>query len=78
MQTKLTLRLEDNLIARAKDYSKRSGKSLSEVVADYFAHLEKPAPVRDLPPVTSALKGLLKPASLDRKDYRDYLADKYL
>ena len=51
MQTKLTLRLEDHLIAQAKDYAQASGKSLSQMVAEYFARLEKPAPaLRPLPP----------------------------
>ena len=37
MQTKLTLRLDAHLIAQAKARAQRQGKSLSQVVADYFA-----------------------------------------
>jgi hypothetical protein len=79
MQTKLTLRLEDHLIAQAKDYAQASGKSLSQLVAEYFARLEKPAPaLRPLPPLTARLKGALAVnPSGDEQDYRDYLEDKY-
>ncbi len=37
MQTKLTLRLEDKLIKQAKE----QGKSLSQIVADYFTVFTK-------------------------------------
>ena len=40
MKTKLTLRLDDQLIRKAKDYSDRSGKSVSRLVADYFSLIE--------------------------------------
>ena len=36
MQTKLTLRLDDWLIRKAKRFSKKTGKSVSKIVADYF------------------------------------------
>ena len=36
MQTKLTLRLESELIEQAKEHAKQQGKSLSQIVADYF------------------------------------------
>lgn len=81
MQTKLTLRLEEELIERAKLYAKQSGKSLSQMVADYFVQLEqtiKPPAAQDLPPATRALRGILKPALLDKQDYHRHLEEKYL
>lgn len=78
MQTKLTLRLEEQLIANAKCHAKQTGKSLSQMVADYFALLEKKAPVPVLPPITTALKGCLQPADLNEQAYHAYLEDKYL
>ena len=36
MQTKLTLRLEDQLIEQAKAYAAKAGKSVSQVVSEYF------------------------------------------
>ena len=41
MQTKLTLRLDDELIEEAKSYAARAGKSVSQIVADYFRLLTK-------------------------------------
>ncbi len=39
MQTKLTLRLEERLIVRAKAWARRRGVSLSETVAAMFEQL---------------------------------------
>ena len=36
MRTRLTLRLEDQLIEKAKLYAAQAGKSVSQIVADYF------------------------------------------
>lgn len=71
MPTKLTLRLDEALIHRAKLYAAGQDRSLSQLVADYFAHLAvKPAgagkarrrgadarPV--FGPITTALNGAL-------------------
>ncbi|MHB8868098.1 MAG: DUF6364 family protein [Thermoleophilia bacterium] len=32
--------LDDHLIRKAKEYSHRSGKSVSKIVADYFSLIE--------------------------------------
>ena len=79
MHTKLTLRLDEKLIERAKSYSKESGKSVSQVVADYFALLENPAtPGREaLAPLTRSLHGSLRGAAVDEDDYRRHLEEKY-
>ena len=79
MQTKLTLRLEDKLIRRAKSYARRSGKSVSELVADLFSRLSTPEPAspRDLTPVVRRLAGALVGSTLDRSDYRKHLEDKF-
>ena len=40
MKTKLILRLDDKLINRAKSYAKKSGKSVSQIVAGYFSRMD--------------------------------------
>ena len=40
MNTKLTLRLDEDLIRAAKRYAGNSGKSVSQLVADYFAVID--------------------------------------
>ncbi len=36
MQTNVTLRLDERLVRRAKACARRSGKSVSQMVAEYF------------------------------------------
>lgn len=76
MHTKLTLRLDEALIASAKDYAAAHGSSVSQIVADYFAALtqktdllkpsiETTAPLDDweskLYPFTRSLLGIARP-----------------
>jgi hypothetical protein len=79
MQTKLTLRLEDHLIEQAKAYAARAGKSVSQVVADYFRLLTTDEPRKASPtaPVTQSLRGLLRGSALDEEDYREHLEEKH-
>ena len=80
MKTKLTLRLDANLIKSAKNHASISGKSVSQMVADYFYLLDiksKKKPLQ-LTPMVKSLKGILKDSDLDESDYKHYLADKYL
>jgi hypothetical protein len=79
MQTKLTLRLEGDLIERAKGYAERAGKSVSQLVADYFEMLppeEGKGTVR-LTPIVQSLLGVLKGAEVSEEDYRRHLEEKY-
>jgi len=78
VRTKLTLRLDTRLIRRAKAYSLRRGKSVSSVVADYFAALDAPAgsPLELTPKVLSLL-GSLGGSCLDEADYRRHLERKH-
>jgi hypothetical protein len=83
MQTKLTLRLESQLIEQAKEHAKQQGKSLSQVVADYFAAFAPGSQIRHsknkkTAPITQSLTGILKQSKLDEKDYKKYLEEKYL
>ena len=79
MQTKLTLRLEDQLIEQAKSYAAQAGKSVSQIVADYFKLLtsEQRKPVSPSTPITRSLRGLLRDSKLDEMDYRKYLEEKH-
>ena len=80
MHTKLTLRLEADLVQRAKSFAKKTGKSVSRIVADYFTVLERP-PRREKPaswpPLVRSLKGSLRRARVDEKDYQRYRQEKY-
>lgn len=79
MNSKLTLRLDDELIRSAKAYSIRSGKSLSRLVADYFALIDasEAAKGEELPPRVRSLFGSLAGASVTEQDYLRHLEDKH-
>jgi Family of unknown function (DUF6364) len=79
MQTKLTLRLDEALIKRAKIYAKHAGKPVSQLVAEYFAVLGTRIEDVDftLTRTVRQLKGALRGADVDVSDYRRYLEEKY-
>lgn len=78
MNTKLTLRMDDELIVKAKVYAERSGRSVSSLVADYFAILTSDQPpVFEITPRVHALLGVLKDAGVDEEDYKRHLLRKY-
>ena len=70
MQTKLTLRLDDELIDRAKQYAERSGRSVSQIVADYFALLDKEFSDGEdaLTPIVASMRGSLTEVEVDARE----------
>jgi len=78
VQTKLTLRMESELIERAKQHAKQQGKSLSQVVADYFAVYTQDKDKKNTAPVTKSLVGVFKESGLDQESYKKHLEEKYL
>ncbi|MBI4371003.1 MAG: antitoxin [Elusimicrobia bacterium] len=80
MQTKLTLRLEKNLISQAKSYAKKRGKSISRIVADYFKALGGPSAKSRaaLTPIVCSLKGSLRGANVVADDMHRRWEEKHL
>ncbi|MCA9410241.1 MAG: antitoxin [Candidatus Omnitrophica bacterium] len=78
MQTKLTLRLEREVIEQAKEHARKEGKSLSRIVSDYLKVLTRKPEREELLPHTKALAGLLKGSDIDEQDYKKHLEEKYL
>lgn len=79
MHEKLTLRLDRALIEKAKRYSRAHGKSVSRLVADYFAVLDSGHEAgTPLPPLTASLRGALQGREVSEADYRAHLDAKYL
>jgi hypothetical protein len=78
MNSKLTLRLDDELIESAKKYSAKTGKPVSRIVADLFAMIknEKLKEEYPLTPTVRSLKGALKGKQVDERDYKKYLEEK--
>ena len=79
MQTKLTLRVDEKLVKKAKAYAKKTGKSVSQLVAEYFSLLSpRPESERELTPAVRRLKGALKGGKSGAADYKTYLEEKHL
>jgi len=79
MNTKLTLRMDNDLIESAKQHSVKTGKSVSRIVSDLFQIIKNEKVNREysLTPTVKRLKGVLKKSTVDEKQYKKYLEDKY-
>jgi hypothetical protein len=77
MNTKLTLRLDDQLITRAKRHSSKSGKSLSKLVGDFFSLIDSDEIGTEITPRVRSLRGSLAGSGLDERDYRRHLEEKH-
>lgn len=79
MAAKLTLRMDERLIKQAKAYAKQSGKSVSRLVADFFALLNQ-EPEEDssrISPIVKSLRGIMRDTQVSPEDYKKYLEKKY-
>lgn len=71
---KLTLSVDEDAIETAKQYSKRHGTSISELVTRYLGSLEDEG--RSATHIVSKLRGILPPdVSVD--EYKQHIVDKY-
>jgi hypothetical protein len=73
---KLTLSVDDHVIARAKQFAKLHGSSVSKMVETYLFEVSEP-PSRSAKdsPILRSLRGIIKNA--DIADYRKHLVTKY-
>lgn len=89
MKTKLTLRIDEQLITKAKLAAQHHGVSVSEMVARWFSALPEPQSEEDwqqhLSPQLYHLIGILNPDGTNppitdellEAQYRAYLEEKY-
>jgi hypothetical protein len=83
MDTKLTLRLNDSVIERAKIYARSHKISLSKMIESYLDSLtkqnEEEKKKASITPLVESLSGVINlPADFDyKKEYRSYLDEKY-
>jgi hypothetical protein len=80
MDTKLTLKLEQDIIEKAKDYAKLRKTSLSKLIENYLQRItNEPRESEKITPLVKSLTGVLKlPEDFDhKKAYADYLTAKY-
>ena len=75
---KLTLNVDPEVIAGAKQYAAAHGTSLSKMFTRYLKIVTEKREKRSDTPITDELYGCLKGAIPDDVDYRDILIEKYL
>ena len=79
MQTKLTLRLDDEIIRGAKIFAKENGTSLSDMVENYFKTFAKTEQKIKPTPIVASLSGIIKDTKVTnlKDEYANYLNEKY-
>jgi hypothetical protein len=80
METKLTLRMDEKVIHRAKAYARKSGKPVSRLVSDFFVLLGSKEEIKasDMTPKVKSLRGVFRGSDFSIDKYRRHLEDKYL
>jgi hypothetical protein len=80
MDTKLTLKLDKEIIHRAKDYAESKKISLSKLIESYLQMLTNESSSKDkISPLVESLSGVIElPKKYHGKDdYANYLTEKY-
>ena len=79
MDTKLTLRLNSDIIKHARTYAKKKNTSLSKLIESYLGLLIEPNEKQEVTPLVKSLSGLLDlPENIDNKtNYRKHILNKY-
>jgi hypothetical protein len=73
---KLTLSVDSCVVSRAKEYAKREGLSVSQMVEAWLTAVVEPtARSTDSAPILRSVRGVLRNADID--EYRKHLAAKY-
>jgi macrodomain Ter protein organizer (MatP/YcbG family) len=80
MDTKLTVKLDGNVISRAKIYARKRKTSLSKMIENYLDVVSKPeAGENEISPLVRSLSGVIKlPDNYEyKKEYAEFLTQKY-
>jgi Family of unknown function (DUF6364) len=77
--SKLTLSVDNRVVARAKRYAAKRGTSVSQLVEQYLDRVSRPAAADqdEVTPLLRQLRAELKGVSLDVREYQRYLERKY-
>ena len=80
MDTKLTLKLDEDIIEKAKGYAKAKRTSLSVLIENYLQKITSDKKnSKKITPLVKSLSGIIDlPKDYNhKKDYADYLINKY-
>jgi hypothetical protein len=80
MDTKLTLKLDQTVIEKAKEFAKNQSTSLSKLIENYLLSItNEQTSEGNISPLVKSLSGVIKlPNDTDLKEeYSNYLTNKY-
>lgn len=79
MDSKLTLKLNKNVIEQAKRFAKQNNISLSRLIENYLLAITKHKEEdQEISPLVKSLTGVIKLEEEDyQKSYTDFLTEKY-
>jgi hypothetical protein len=80
MDTKLTLKFEQTIIEKAKDYAKAHKTSLSKLIENYLLNITNGKENEEkITPLVKSLSGIIElPKDFDdKKGYAEFLVNKY-
>lgn len=79
MDTKLTLKLNEEIIEQAKTYARKKNTSLSKLIESYLSLLVDPNEKQEVTPLVKSLSGVIDlPKDFDHKtNYRKHVVNKY-
>jgi hypothetical protein len=80
MDTKLTLKLDESVIERAKTYARKKNTSLSHLIETYLNFLTNPTQEEEeITPLVKSLSGVIElPKDIDlKKSYKSHILKKY-
>ncbi len=80
MQTKLTLRVEERVVRKAKRLARQRGTSVSRIFGDFIGSQTEQIVNEDFPSKTTAMIGAIRRpgTAVDESDYRQYLEERHL
>lgn len=81
MDSKLTLKVKQNVIRQAKKYAKKRKTSLSKLVENYLQKItltkSEENDSEKITPLVRSLSGVLKQNTSEKETYTDFLQKKY-
>jgi Family of unknown function (DUF6364) len=80
MDIKLTLKLEQEIIEKAKDYARLHNTSLSRIIENYLQKITNNNEEKEtITPLVKSLSGIINTKNHldDKKDYSEFLVHKY-
>lgn len=80
MQTKLTLRMDDSVVEKAKRLARKRGTSVSKIFSSYISEAKDDQDFSDIGEITASMIGVMRGAEVDdeKEAHRAHLEGKYL